>query len=91
VEVVEHLTVGAGHAELRAAQVLTEAGREVLVLEKRAESGPKTCAGGPTRKTVLEPRAPASKTGRWLRTKRGHDRPATPSLRRPLATWLLRG
>jgi flavin-dependent dehydrogenase len=54
VEVVEHLIVGAGPAGLRAAQVLAEAGREVLVLEKRAEIGPKTCAGGLTRKTVLE-------------------------------------
>ena len=45
-EVVEHLILGAGPAGLRAAQVLAEAGREVLVLEKHAEVGPKTCAGG---------------------------------------------
>jgi geranylgeranyl reductase len=51
-EDVEHLIVGAGPAGLRAAQVLAEAGREVLVLEKRQEIGPKTCAGGLTRKTM---------------------------------------
>jgi geranylgeranyl reductase len=56
-EVVEHLIVGAGPAGLRAAQVLADAGREVLVLEKRPVVGPKTCAGGLTPKTVdeLEP------------------------------------
>jgi flavin-dependent dehydrogenase len=51
-ETVEHLIVGAGPAGLRAAQVLAEAGREVLVAEKRPEIGPKTCAGGLTLKTV---------------------------------------
>jgi flavin-dependent dehydrogenase len=51
-EDVEHLIVGAGPAGLRAAQVLAEAGREVLVLEKRPEIGPKTCAGGLTVKTM---------------------------------------
>ena len=53
-ELVEHLIVGAGPAGLRAAQVLADAGREVLVLEKRPEIGPKTCAGGLTRKTMRE-------------------------------------
>jgi flavin-dependent dehydrogenase len=52
VEAVEHLIVGAGPAGLRAAQVLAEAGREVLVAEKRPEIGPKTCAGGLTPKAV---------------------------------------
>jgi geranylgeranyl reductase len=51
-ETIEHLIVGAGPAGLRAGQVLAEAGREVLVAEKHAEIGPKTCAGGLTRKTV---------------------------------------
>ena len=51
---VEHLILGAGPAGLRAAQVLAEAGREVLVLEKRPEVGPKTCAGGLTAKTMRE-------------------------------------
>lgn len=51
-ESVEHLIVGAGPAGLRAGQVLAEAGREVLVAEKRSEIGPKTCAGGLTAKTV---------------------------------------
>jgi flavin-dependent dehydrogenase len=45
-ETVEHLIVGAGPAGLRAGQVLADAGREVLVVEKHAEIGPKTCAGG---------------------------------------------
>jgi flavin-dependent dehydrogenase len=54
VETVEHLILGAGPAGLRAAQVLAEAGREVLVLEKREEIGPKTCAGGLTPKAVRE-------------------------------------
>jgi len=54
VEVVEHLVLGAGPAGLRAAHVLAEAGREVLVLEKHAEVGPKTCAGGLTLKTMRE-------------------------------------
>ena len=53
-EAVEHLIVGAGPAGLRAAQVLAEAGREVLVLEKHAEIGPKTCAGGLTAKAMRE-------------------------------------
>ncbi|HJR50851.1 MAG TPA: FAD-dependent monooxygenase [Gemmatimonadales bacterium] len=51
-ESVEHLIVGAGPAGLRAGQVLAEARREVLVAEKRAEIGPKTCAGGLTAKAV---------------------------------------
>jgi geranylgeranyl reductase len=54
IESVEHLIIGAGPAGLRAAQVLAEAGREVLVLEKHAEVGPKTCAGGLTSKTLRE-------------------------------------
>jgi geranylgeranyl reductase len=51
-ETVEHLIVGGGPAGLRAGQVLAEAGREALVVEKHAEIGPKTCAGGLTPKTV---------------------------------------
>ena len=53
-EDVEHLILGAGPAGLRAAQVLAQAGREVLVLEKQPEVGPKTCAGGLTGKTMRE-------------------------------------
>jgi geranylgeranyl reductase len=53
-ETVEHLILGAGPAGLRAAQVLAEAGREVLVLEKREVIGPKICAGGLTLKAVRE-------------------------------------
>ncbi len=51
-DTIEVLIVGAGPAGLRAAQVLADAGREVVVAEKRAEIGPKTCAGGLTPKTV---------------------------------------
>lgn len=50
-ETVEHLIVGAGPAGLRVGQVLADAGREALVVEKHAEIGPKTCAGGLTPKT----------------------------------------
>lgn len=53
-ETVEHVVVGAGPGGLRAAQVLAEAGREVLVLEKQPRVGPKTCAGGLTPKAVRE-------------------------------------
>jgi geranylgeranyl reductase len=53
-ESIEAVVIGAGPAGLRAAQVLAEAGREVVVLEKNAEIGPKTCAGGLTLKTVRE-------------------------------------
>lgn len=56
-ESVEHLIVGAGPAGLRAGQVLADAGREVLVAEKRLEIGPKTCAGGLTAKAVALLRA----------------------------------
>jgi geranylgeranyl reductase len=49
-DTVEHLIVGGGPAGLRAAQVLAEAGREVLLVEKRPEIGPKVCAGGLTPK-----------------------------------------
>lgn len=45
-EQVDILIIGAGPAGLRAAQVLAEAGRDVLVLEKNVVVGPKTCGGG---------------------------------------------
>jgi flavin-dependent dehydrogenase len=44
------LVIGAGPAGLRAAEVLATAGREVLVLEKNEEIGPKVCAAGLTPK-----------------------------------------
>src|SRR5690606_22871105 len=53
-ESVEHIVVGAGPAGLRAAQVLAEAGRDVVVLEKNARVGPKTCGGGLSSKAVRE-------------------------------------
>lgn len=56
-ESIEHIVVGAGPAGLRAAQVLAEAGREVVVLERNARVGPKTCGGGLSTKAVRELRA----------------------------------
>lgn len=53
-ETVEHVVVGAGPAGLRAAQVLAESGREVVVLERNARVGPKTCGGGLSTKAVRE-------------------------------------
>jgi geranylgeranyl reductase len=49
-ESVDILVIGAGPAGLRAADVLAAAGRDVLVLEKNEEIGPKVCAGGLTPK-----------------------------------------
>lgn len=53
-ESVENLIVGAGPAGLRAAQVLAEAGREAVVLERNPRVGPKTCGGGLSVKAVRE-------------------------------------
>ncbi|HSL24560.1 MAG TPA: NAD(P)/FAD-dependent oxidoreductase [Vicinamibacterales bacterium] len=53
-ELIETVVVGAGPAGLRAAQVLAEAGRDVLVIERNEQIGPKTCAGGLTMKAVQE-------------------------------------
>jgi geranylgeranyl reductase len=50
---VEVLVVGAGPAGLRAAEVLAAAGRDVLVLERNEEIGPKVCAGGLTPKAQV--------------------------------------
>ncbi|HXH07740.1 MAG TPA: NAD(P)/FAD-dependent oxidoreductase [Vicinamibacterales bacterium] len=54
VERVEYVIVGAGPAGLRAAQVLAEAGRDVLVLERHPVVGPKTCAGALSPKAACE-------------------------------------
>lgn len=53
-ESCENVIVGAGPAGLRAAQVLAQAGREVLVIERHVQIGPKTCAGGLTLKASEE-------------------------------------
>jgi geranylgeranyl reductase family protein len=44
------IIVGAGPAGLKCAEVLGNAGKKVLLLEKNPEIGPKVCAGGLTRK-----------------------------------------
>ncbi|HEX5819923.1 MAG TPA: NAD(P)/FAD-dependent oxidoreductase [Gemmatimonadales bacterium] len=49
-ESIDILVIGAGPAGLRAAEVLAAAGRDVLVLERNEEIGPKVCAGGLTPK-----------------------------------------
>lgn len=53
-EHVEIVVVGAGPAGLRAAQVLADAGREVLVVERHERVGPKTCAGGLSARAARE-------------------------------------
>jgi len=45
-EKFEIVIIGAGPAGLRAAKVLAEAGKKVLVLERNSVVGPKVCAGG---------------------------------------------
>ncbi len=45
-EKYEVVIVGAGPAGLRAAKILAEAGKRVIVLEKNPVIGPKICAGG---------------------------------------------
>lgn len=94
-ETVEHLIVGAGPAGLRAGQVLAQAGREVLVVEKHGEIGPKTCAGG------LTPKAVALLRGLGLPDNAGLQRvgqvafgpgePITLDSRRTLVVTLARG
>ncbi|HEX7586271.1 MAG TPA: NAD(P)/FAD-dependent oxidoreductase [Patescibacteria group bacterium] len=46
------IIVGAGPGGLRAAEILGQAGKKVLILEKNPEIGPKVCAGGLTRKSI---------------------------------------
>lgn len=45
-EKFEIVIIGAGPSGLRAAKVLAEAGKKVLVLERNSVVGPKICAGG---------------------------------------------
>ena len=45
------IIVGAGPSGLKAAEVLGNAGKKVLLLEKNSKIGPKVCAGGLTRKS----------------------------------------
>lgn len=44
------IIAGAGPAGLRCAEILAPSGLSILILEKKAEIGPKVCAGGITRK-----------------------------------------
>ena len=46
------IIVGAGPAGLRCAEILAQSDKTVLLLEKKPETGPKTCAGGLTRKAL---------------------------------------
>jgi flavin-dependent dehydrogenase len=47
----EVVIIGAGPAGLKCAEVLGNAGKKVMLLEKNKEIGPKVCAGGLTRKS----------------------------------------
>lgn len=51
-ESFEIIIVGAGPAGLNCAQKLAEAGKQVLLLERNNEIGPKVCAGGVTISTL---------------------------------------
>jgi len=48
------LIIGAGPAGLACAKTLAEQGRQVLVLERNSEIGPKVCAGGVTWNGLLQ-------------------------------------
>ncbi|MCI5120812.1 MAG: NAD(P)/FAD-dependent oxidoreductase [Candidatus Electrothrix sp. AUS4] len=48
------LIIGAGPAGLSCAKVLAERGRQVLLLERQEEIGPKVCAGGVTWNGLLQ-------------------------------------
>lgn len=85
VDDVDVVVVGAGPAGLRTAQVLAESGREVIVVERRQEIGPKTCAGGLTPKAVRElealglPRGVGAETNTAVRFDNGPARPVDAS------------
>ncbi len=49
---IDVVVVGAGPAGSTAARLLSESGREVLILEKRRFPRPKLCAGGVTHKVI---------------------------------------
>jgi geranylgeranyl reductase family protein len=51
-EFYEIVIIGAGPGGLNCAQKLAEAGKQVLLLEKNSEIGPKICAGGVTAATL---------------------------------------
>lgn len=53
-EKFEIVIIGAGPAGLRAAKVLAQAGKKVLVLERNSVVGPKICAGGAFPKVYKE-------------------------------------
>lgn len=53
-EKFEAVVIGAGPAGLRAAKILAEAGKKVIVLERNSSVGPKICAGGAFDKVYKE-------------------------------------
>jgi hypothetical protein len=100
VEVVEHLIVGAGPAGLRAARVRAAAlDDETTVvhtiarrdLDRHQLAWTRAAGADSAVRRALSLPSPRQYFDAEC-TKRGHDRLATtPSLRRTLATWFLRG
>lgn len=60
--------VGAGPGGLNCARVLAEAGKKVLLLERKSVIGQKVCAGGLTRKGLTYLNLPKSLIGKYYNT-----------------------